>query len=621
MKEWHPIGVTLERDSELAVRSPTNTLVIAGPGAGKTELLAQRACYLLQTELCPDPYRILAISFKRDAARNLRERVEARCGVELARRFDSYTFDSFAKSLIDHFRAAIPDAFRPTVDYSVFTELYESTILRHVGTIPSNILPLSTSAIAELSEHATWQSFTTRSLPLDGIWANTSNADIAASALWSHWIQSSPSTVGFPMLGWLAELLLRCNPQLGNALRCSYRFVFLDEFQDTASRHYAMIRTAFAGSKSVLTAVGDGKQRIMMWAGAMRNVFELYQQAFGTQVIRLAQNHRSVKHLVDIQTVVARDIDSNHTDAIAQKLLTSGECKVLVFNNDDTEAAELTSLIGTWLRTEGLRPRDICILCRKRPDQYAAKLMAALQAAGIDARLENEMQDLLAESITTVILDLFKLACIPACPESWQRAVRLLRRIRNVDDDAAVRALETSLLLFLDTLAVDVTYAFNEQEIGASCLRIIEFYGLQNLQAEFPEYAQEDWLVTQVTTLAVALKEARIGLSWPDAIAKLEGHNTIPIMSIHKSKGLEFDTVVLIGLEDSAWFGFRRRPDEEKCTFFVALSRAKRRVLFTYCQNRTTGRGGRMVPQSHVEIKPLYSLLKTAGVAMERVRL
>ena len=73
---WCPIGVSsLECAALNAVRATTNTLVVAGPGAGKTELLAQRACYLLQTGMCSSPRQILAISFKRDAARNLAERV------------------------------------------------------------------------------------------------------------------------------------------------------------------------------------------------------------------------------------------------------------------------------------------------------------------------------------------------------------------------------------------------------------------------------------------------------------------------------------------------------------------------------------------------------------------
>ena len=85
--KWCPAdGFRLESEAMDTVLSDENTLVVAGPGAGKTELLAQRACFLLETNTCRYPKKILAISFKKDAAANLRERVELRCGKELALR-------------------------------------------------------------------------------------------------------------------------------------------------------------------------------------------------------------------------------------------------------------------------------------------------------------------------------------------------------------------------------------------------------------------------------------------------------------------------------------------------------------------------------------------------------
>ena len=117
---WTPVGIDALEDNALeVVRSTNNRSVIAGPGSGKTELLAQRACYLLQCGISPPPQRILAISYKRDAAANLAARVRARTHPDLAHRFDSLTFDAFAKSLIDRFGQALPEAFRPTPDYEI----------------------------------------------------------------------------------------------------------------------------------------------------------------------------------------------------------------------------------------------------------------------------------------------------------------------------------------------------------------------------------------------------------------------------------------------------------------------------------------------------------------------
>lgn len=103
---WEPAGgLVLEPNARRAATEQARCLALtAGPGAGKTEMLAQRADFLLRTGCCRYPSRILAISFKVDASVNLKERVHHRCGTALASRFDSYTFHAFAKRIIDRFR-------------------------------------------------------------------------------------------------------------------------------------------------------------------------------------------------------------------------------------------------------------------------------------------------------------------------------------------------------------------------------------------------------------------------------------------------------------------------------------------------------------------------------------
>jgi superfamily I DNA/RNA helicase len=102
---WRPTGIDdLEPAAWNALRHEGSSSVIAGPGAGKTEYLAQYASYLLETGGCPRPQRILAISFKTDAAKNLAQRVKTRCP-DHAHRLTSMTFDAFAKGLVDRFRA------------------------------------------------------------------------------------------------------------------------------------------------------------------------------------------------------------------------------------------------------------------------------------------------------------------------------------------------------------------------------------------------------------------------------------------------------------------------------------------------------------------------------------
>ena len=120
-ENWVPSdGVQLDENAISIVQSNENSSILAGPGAGKTELLAQRASFLLETGTCRSPSRILAITFKVDAARNLQDRVEKRCSEELAQRFDAMTLDAFAKRILDQFREALPEELRPSPNYTIF---------------------------------------------------------------------------------------------------------------------------------------------------------------------------------------------------------------------------------------------------------------------------------------------------------------------------------------------------------------------------------------------------------------------------------------------------------------------------------------------------------------------
>lgn len=118
---WKPAdGLILETNAlKVILEVARSVAMTAGPGSGKTEMLAQRCDFLLRTGVCPYPRRILAISAKVDASTNLAARVRTRCGPDLARRLDSYTFHAFAKRLIDRFRPLLTGSDALDPDYSI----------------------------------------------------------------------------------------------------------------------------------------------------------------------------------------------------------------------------------------------------------------------------------------------------------------------------------------------------------------------------------------------------------------------------------------------------------------------------------------------------------------------
>lgn len=161
----------------------------------------------------------------------------------------------------------------------------------------------------------------------------------------------------------------------------------------------------------------------------------------------------------------------------------------------------------------------------------------------------------------------------------------------------------------------------NDDSIKTLTSEIITFANEDRIMAYYPEYRNLKELTTPINNVQDELiKNYNTSNDIIAALDMLVGKGTIPVMTIHKSKGLEYHTVIFIGLEDGAFWSFQHQPDEDKCTFFVALSRAKERVVFTFSYKRE-GRFG-IESQSVEKIKVIIdSLLKSEIVTTEKRKL
>jgi len=331
--DWHPAdGLTLEPNAFRAAREIRCCLALtAGPGAGKTEMLAQRADFLLRTGTCRYPKRILAISFKVDASKNLKERVLRRCGAELASRFDSYTFHAFAKRIIDRFRPVLTGRDALDVDYKIGDRKITRRQIEFSDLVPLAIQILKTSAVAR------------------------------------------------------------------NAVRLTYSDVFLDEFQDCTDQQYVLVKLAFQGTAIRLTAVGDTKQKIMGWAGALDGIFQTFAADFAAKPLNMYRNFRSKPRLLRMQNEIIRRMDPAAVMPDEQLLGNEGQICVWQFANSQAESEYLADLIGSWINREQLAPSEIALLFVRQPDLYGDHLMAALERRGIPFRNEQQIQDISVE--------------------------------------------------------------------------------------------------------------------------------------------------------------------------------------------------------------------------------
>jgi superfamily I DNA/RNA helicase len=618
--EWVPQDVTLEPTAHTVATSEASACVVAGPGAGKTELLAQRACYLLQTGTCPNPKRILAISFKRDAARTLRERVERRAG-EFSVRFESYTFDAFAKSLLDRFLVCLPTQWRPPADYKIAT-WYEPDVESFLrGLRPPPQLGTTHNLAAIKGSHFMRDRVVGQRLPEVPL-QPTNVIDWAAAQVWQYSIQHG--RLSFPMIGRLAELILRRSPTVLQALRQTYHFVLLDEFQDSTHVQYDLTHTAFHGSSTMLTAVGDHKQRIMGWAMALADSFARFEADYGAKRHTLLMNYRSAPELVRIQDFMIKALDPDGLEPIVSEHLKDavGSAEVLEFDDHHAEARCIADEIQSYLADGTLGPRDICVLTKQHPEVYAAPLLAELAARNLKGRVESDLQDLLVEPVTELVLAYLRLATQDRAPAEWLLVVEFACAIQAIDPHTpAARRVEQGLSNSIALLRTELArYATREPEVRTVVESVVRRIGKTALQQSYPQYRQGTFLDENIASFAKQLwLSVQRESSWTAALDDVVGLHAVPVMTIHKSKGLEYHTVIFLGLEDGAFWTFGSQQHEDTCAFFVAFSRAKLRVLFTSCGLRTTGPTRQNRPQATTNIQPLYEILRSAGVETRRL--
>jgi DNA helicase-2/ATP-dependent DNA helicase PcrA len=389
-EDWRPIGIQeLEAAADAALRDHGCTAVTAGPGAGKTEFLAQRAAFLLQTGRSPWPSRILSISYKRDSAAVLRRRVAERVP-EHADRFVSVTFDAFTKGLLDRFRAALPTVWRLHQDYEI-TFWTEREVRDFLTALAAHTIDPAVRAELYRVQPAVLRNLLRRArLPAAPGDKPRTAEDLAARSWWDeHYRSPSPQRVDFGMLNRLVILLLEQRPQILHALRSTYPFVFVDEFQDTTPAQLELLSVAFP-APAVVTAVGDFKQRIMGFAGAHQSAIGAFISDFDATPYELTWNFRSTPALVDLQHIIAQALDPAVSKGVSKVTAEDGHVPACLWTYDDihTQAQHLAGWIAADIAASERQPSDFVFVARQKVADLEAVLAPALVTYGI--RLRND---------------------------------------------------------------------------------------------------------------------------------------------------------------------------------------------------------------------------------------
>lgn len=600
-----------------------NLLVLAGAGSGKTRVLVHRIAWLIEMEHM-SPYSIMAVTFTNKAAREMRGRIEELLGLNPHGMWVG-TFHGLAHRLLRaHWRdAGLPDNFQ-IMDSDDQLRLVKR-LCKEMNLDESRWPPKQIQWFINGQKD---EGLRARHLQRTGdMFADTM---IRAYAAYEEACERGGMIDFGELLLRALELLRDRAPELLKHYRERFRYVLVDEFQDTNSIQYAWLRLLCEGDHKLM-AVGDDDQSIYGWRGAkIENIQHLGEQFPDTEVIRLEQNYRSTETILR----AANAVISNNFGRLGKELWTEeggGEQISLyaAFNEQD-EARFIVDQISKWTE-EGNRLDTSAILYRSNAQSRV--LEEALIRSGLPYRIYGgqrfydrlEIKNALAYMRLIANRDddtaMERIINVPTrgIGTRTQEIVREHAKAENISMwRAANEALELGLLngragsalnAFIE-LIDKLNEATTGTELEEQTEHVIEHSGLiahhekekgekaqsrlENLQElvsaarQFNQQWRREPVEGYNSPLAAFLDQAAL-----DAGEAQADNNTdaVQLMTLHSAKGLEFPLVFLAGMEEGL-FPHKMsaeepgRLEEERRLCYVGITRAMKKLFITYAESR-----------------------------------
>jgi DNA helicase-2/ATP-dependent DNA helicase PcrA len=604
-----------------AVAAPLQPIrVLAGAGSGKTRVLVQRIAWLLSIEGA-SPYNILAVTFTNKAAMEMRDRVQ-RLLNQPVDNFWIGTFHGITHKLlrIHHEEAKLPKTFQILDSDDQLRTI--KRVMRAMGVDDKRYTPRSAQHF--INGHKD-EGRRPKDIPLKShdpnlqVWLSLYTAYEAAC--------QQTGAVDF------AELLLRTvelldqNPDIQKHYQQRFQHILVDEFQDTNSIQYRLIKL-LSGQQGSVFIVGDDDQSIYGWRGAkIENIHAFQEDYQDTETVRLEQNYRSSGNILK----AANAVIDNNVQRLGKNLWTAdgdGEPIVLyAARNDLEEARFVAEKVQLWVNA-GNQRSDIAILYRSNAQSRAfEEVLIAMQIpyrvyGGLRFFERAEIKDSLAylrlathqdddTAFDRVIntptrglgeksVDTIRVYAKDNQCSLWQASVHLLQA------DGLSKRADTSLRAFLELILnlqkeihstqklADVIDLIN-QKSGILTMykdskdpraedRVENLEELINAAASFHTEQGLDMEPPIVEFLANAALEAGEGQSsqWDDCVQ---------LMTLHSAKGLEFPVVFLVGVEEGLFPSQRSESDperleEERRLAYVGITRAMEQLVISYTEKR-----------------------------------
>ncbi len=595
-------------------------LVLAGAGSGKTRVLTSRIVRLIATRGVA-AHEILSVTFTNKAAGEMRSRIGAQLGADPKGMWCG-TFHALGARLL---RGVAPLVGREP-NFTIYDQddaitackrVMERRNLNPKQLNPNAVLAAISDAkngLISASEFAT-TARDTFAQAVAGVYADLETALERANA------------VTFDDLLVLPVRAMQNDQRLREHYQRRFRYVLVDEYQDTNAAQYKFVSLMGGGYRNVMV-VGDDDQSIYGWRGAdIRNILDFERDFPGAKIVRLEENYRSTPNVLALANAVIAE-NTERRGKTLRATRPAGEPVTLIETLDERDEAEVIAEIvtertsrGTWAR------RDCAVLYRTNAQSRAME--DSFRRRGLAYRLvgavrfydRREIRDLMAY---------LKLVANPSDDEAFRRAINVPRRGLG---DATIallseRGISEGLPLLavaarIDVLAglrpaarsaleefVALVRRLREQAVDASVDELLRTLAEQirymdHLRAEGPEGVERIENVREMIAGAaevVADDGGEVGLTPLDhflqkatlitGVDRLDPDaDAVTMMTMHNAKGLEFPLVFVSGLEDGLFPLARAAEDpkqleEERRLFYVGITRAEHKLYLTCAEQR-----------------------------------
>ncbi len=601
-----------QKEAVLHTKGPL--LIIAGAGAGKTKTLTSRMFHLIKSGTRPS--EILAITFTNKAAKEMRDRVvrlireDKTLNLPLA--FDELPFVSTFHALGVHVLRResrfldLPKHFTIADDDDSLSAVKEA--VETAGLNPKQFEPrrMKNAISRQKGELMTVEKYA----------AGVENEYFPRMLVqvWEKYEQvlRARKSLDFDDLILKTVHLLEQNAEVRAQYRAMWRFIHIDEYQDTNTAQYRL-SLLLAGEEKNICVVGDMDQSIYAWRGAdFRNIMNFERDFPHAKTVLLEENYRSTKNILDAaNAIIQKNTERKDKNLFTQK--TGGEKIGLYAAYNEEDEANFIAEKAREIIGSGVEPKDIAVLYRANFQSRVledAMLRADIpyQVLGVKFFARKEVKD---------ILSFVRAALNPESSQDIARAVNvpprgigkvtlakmlagqeeslpptMREKIKNfyailseIQGYALTRKPSETITFVIKRSGMETVYKAGTDEDRE---RLENAYELAHLAEKYDVRSPEEGIMKLLEDAALASDQDSLSHEKP------EHKNAVRLMTVHASKGLEFPYVFVSGLEEDL-FPHRSfsdtesadRAEEERRLFYVAVTRAEKKLFLSFASVRT----------------------------------